>query len=220
MTKAYKLEYIHPQKETFPETVVLIHGLFMFGWIMKPLAKRLARHGYRCILYDYPTCRKTIDSHGCDFADFLSGFVKENPDRKIHLVTHSLGGIVSRSALSKLESAERANIGRVVQIAPPNRGSDIARFAAKYVPFAGKISRVLPELSNAQDSVIHTVPLFEKINYGVIGAKFDLEVAESLYHLPDTTHYVSLPHSHTGILFGSETARKTLHFLSNGSFFQ
>ena len=35
------------------KAVVLVHGLWMPGLVMSPLAARLSRAGYRCHLFDY-----------------------------------------------------------------------------------------------------------------------------------------------------------------------
>ncbi len=53
--------------------------------------------------------------------------------RKVDLVTHSMGGLVSRWAIQQLH---RTDVKRLIMIAPPNHGSDLARFSHTLPIFA------------------------------------------------------------------------------------
>ena len=107
---------------------------------MLPLAGRMNRGGFHCYGYDYPTCRKRIPEHGRELAETLARF----PVAKFHLVTHSMGGLILRSALELApELTER--LSRVVMIAPPNRGSDLALKWLNRLSFAHKLVTPLPE---------------------------------------------------------------------------
>jgi pimeloyl-ACP methyl ester carboxylesterase len=102
------------------ETVVLLHGALMTGRVMAVLARRLKGCGYRTVFYDYPTRRRSMQ----DNAQSLAGFVAGLGAGRVHLVGHSMGGVL---ILRALQADPGMPPGRVVLMGAPVRGSAVAR---------------------------------------------------------------------------------------------
>ncbi|MGM0412967.1 MAG: esterase/lipase family protein, partial [Pseudomonadota bacterium] len=107
-------------------TVVLVHGLWMPGRDMALLARRLRRVGYSPEIFCYRTTRAPAPAHGAD----LARFVANRPEGEVHLVGHSLGGLVIRYALAAGIDRGIERPGRVVTLGTPHRGSSVARALA------------------------------------------------------------------------------------------
>ena len=84
------------------ETVVLVHGLAAHWLAMWPLARHLERRGFRVINWGYPSITRNIDEHARRLSELLAGFEWRDEGPRYHLVTHSMGSIIARTALSEL----------------------------------------------------------------------------------------------------------------------
>lgn len=194
-------------------SVLFIHGLFMPSYILYPLARRLNRSGFHCFGYDYPTRIRRVSRHGQELAAVLSGFSEPHFD----IVTHSMGGLILRAALSR-EPDLGGRIGRVVMIAPPNRGSDLALRWRNRLSLADRLVVPLPDLSSGEDSSVHTLPLPANVEVGILAAENDHAVNVAQTRLGTERGHRILPGGHTDILFRRKTAECVEHFLRNGNF--
>ena len=107
--------------------VVLLHGLWMPGLVMRPLASRLEARGYRAHVFDYASRLRPLEVH----ADRLARFAREAADgAPVHFVGHSLGGVLIYDLLQKYPSMP---CGKVVLLGAPVRGC----FAGRRLGSAG-----------------------------------------------------------------------------------
>jgi pimeloyl-ACP methyl ester carboxylesterase len=102
------------------ETVVLVHGIWMSSLELVLLARRLRRCGYRTLRFRYRSLRRPVRHN----AECLARRVRRLPAGRIHLVGHSLGGLV---VLQALQDHPDLITGRIVLLGSPVKGSAVAR---------------------------------------------------------------------------------------------
>ncbi len=101
--------------------VVLIHGLGRSSRSFGTMAAELRRRGYVVVPLDYSSTRQSLG----DVAQCLHRVIESLEGiRRIHLVGHSLGGLVVRAYF---QHHGDPRLGRVVLLGTPNRGAELAR---------------------------------------------------------------------------------------------
>ena len=206
--------------ETAPATVVLVHGLWMHGSVFCVLRRRLARAGLTTRAWSYRSVRRDLAANEQALADFLDGIDAAS----LHLVGHSLGGLVILSALARRPDPR---VRRVVLMGPPYRGSRTARDLLRIPGMSRIIGRSM------QDWLATPPPVVAGIDIGVIAGNRCLGLAGPLVGLPqpndgivmvDETRVdaardsIALHVSHTEMLFSRACAEQVAHFLQYGSF--
>lgn len=105
------------------EVVVMLHGLWRSVRAMQPLANHLNKSGYTTINMPYPSFRYDLEDLAHNILHRIRLWLDKG--KKIHFVTHSLGGVVLRKVIEMLEPQDLSKVGRVVMLAPPHQGSEI-----------------------------------------------------------------------------------------------
>lgn len=140
---------VRPQSDEF---VVLLHGIFSVRGSFDGLEKYLRKQGYEVVAVQYPSTQGSLQKQAAQLARVIE---RLEGARTVHLVTHSLGGIVARCYLS---GQRDARIGRLVMIAPPNQGAVLASMLDGWVGYDIVTGPVGDQLIGGKHSIIASLP--------------------------------------------------------------
>lgn len=205
------------------EIVVLLHGIGRSSGSMKAAATDLADQGYAIFNVDYPSRSHSIAElaawlHQQLLNQGASGF------SKLHFVTHSMGGLLVRALVKQ---ARPENLGRVVMLAPPNQGSEVADFLAENFLFqmiygpAGQDLKTGNEAFGAVDfplGVIAGTTSIDPISAFILTGPNDGKVTVENTKVEGMTDHLTLPVNHTFLMRNKTVLQQVAHFLATGSF--
>jgi len=213
-----------------PECVILLHGLGRTSGSLNKMADVLQAAGYRPVNLDYPSRKKTIQELALETIERGLGRCARTQARTVHFVTHSMGGVLVRYYLSYYRPE---NLGRVVMLSPPNRGSEAAdhlRDSAFYKWFNGPAGQQLvtgpeglPEQLGPVDFPLGIITgsqhsFFDAWLADVIPGTDDGKVSVERAKVEGMADFLVLPYSHPFIMNAEEVIEQTLHFLRGGRF--
>ncbi|MDE3071869.1 MAG: alpha/beta hydrolase [Pseudomonadota bacterium] len=203
--------------------VVLLHGLWMRGFALAMLHRRLVEAGFRVHRFDYMSVAATQQSILDRLRTSMTALAAEAD--AVHLVGHSLGGLL---ALRACRDADELPPGRIVCLGSPLKGSAAARGFAGW----GRGSEVLlghnHELlqqgfarwdgPREVGMIAGRMPLGLGAVLGHFEGEHDGTVAVEETRLPGLADHCVVEANHTGLLFSPEVARRTAQFLRHGHF--
>ena len=197
------------------DIVVLLHGLGGTRLDMWRMAGRLKRRGFKVKNFGYRSVGNRIETHAKRLGVFLNDLCEKEPGTTIHLVTHSMGGIITRTMLTEYDFD---CLGRVVMITPPHQGSHAAR---KLNRFIGWLTPSLLQLSDVEDSFVNQLPnsLSEKgIEFAIIESTKDRVIAQGKVILDGYCDYAQVNAHHGIAALYDETITLVEDFLVDGKF--
>jgi pimeloyl-ACP methyl ester carboxylesterase len=199
--------------------VILAHGLWVPGIVMRPLAARLAGAGFRCHLFSYMGAGEPLAAHAERLAQFARTI------GPAHFVGHSLGGLVILDALLR---DTHAAAGRVVLLGTPVNGCYAGRRLAGYPGgrwFLGASEELWREGRSARWSrpealgvVAGTLPLGLGRLFGALPGTNDGVVRLEETAVEGMADRVALPVGHSAMLISARVADNVAAFLDKGKF--
>lgn len=203
--------------------VILAHGLWVPGVVMRPLAARLARAGFRCHNFSYMGAGRPLEAH----AERLARYARDLSagGGPAHFVGHSLGGLV---ILEALQRHPETAAGRVVLLGTPVNGCYAGRRLARYPGgrwFLGQSEDLWREGRAARWSrpealgvIAGTLPLGLGRLFGPLPGANDGVVALEETTVEGMTERVALPVGHSAMLVSARVAGQVAAFLNEGRF--
>ncbi len=210
--------------------IVFVHGIWMPGSVMSWLKHQLeTRHGFAGRLFDYRSVRVGLDENAAQLAAFAAAAGRES-GAPVHLVGHSLGGVLALRMLVKHPDAPE---GRVVCLGSPLCGSRAAIGLKRWSWGEQMLGRTLTAGVLEEPASRWCVPVTADREVGVIAgnrpigggrllAGFDEDndgtVAVSETRLPDAKSHLVMPVTHTGLVWSTAVADQVAAFLKRGKF--
>jgi pimeloyl-ACP methyl ester carboxylesterase len=199
--------------------VILAHGLWVPGVVMKPLAARLEHAGFRCHTFSYMGAARPLEAHAERLVRMARG-IGTAP-----FIGHSLGGLVIMDALNRHPEAA---VGRVVLLGTPAQGCYAGRRIARYPAgrwFLGQSETLWREglaarwtRPEALGVVAGSLPLGLGRLFGPLPGVNDGVVSLEETAVEGMADRVVLPVGHSAMLVSSRTAAQVAAFLTQGKF--
>ncbi|MGI9352888.1 MAG: esterase/lipase family protein [Rhizobiaceae bacterium] len=208
------------------EQVILLHGIARSGSHMRDLEDFLKEKGYVVFNLDYPSTEHDLET----LTAMVAGDIAEqiSPHKPVHFVGYSMGGIVVRGVLNKYRPD---NLGRVVQLASPNGGSEVADVLKETWLFESIYGPAGQQLTTTETGIDE---LLGKVDYelGVIAGDFSIDpVSSSLIpgdddgkvsvestKVPGMRDHIVVDASHTFFPQNALVQKQTVNFLRTGFF--
>lgn len=210
------------------KAVILVHGIIRSSKSFAKMKTVLENEGYTVVSFDYPSTRMTM----ADSADYLARTINslEGIDQ-IDLVCHSMGGLLVRAYLQRDKANYDKRIGRLVMVATPNLGAEMANVMQKNLAYQWVFGPAGQELVKDQDGAIAELPTPD-FEFGIIaGAKGtntgwnplipgddDGTVSVASTKLPGAKDFKTIPALHSFMIEDLKTIDASTRFLKTGCF--
>ncbi len=107
--------------------VIIVHGLNSSPEDVPFLVDPVRESKLPAALFRYPN-DQALDDSAALLSRELKALAERHPQRKVILLTHSMGGLIARACIEN-QSLDPGNVTRLIMVAPPNHGSQLAHFA-------------------------------------------------------------------------------------------
>jgi len=210
------------------EYVILLHGLCRTSRSMVPMERALSKSGYQVLNVDYRSRTAPVEKLSDDAIGQALTDCQMAGATKIHFVTHSLGGILVRSYLSRHTIPK---LGRVVMLGPPNQGSEVVDKLGSWWLFKKLNGPAGDELGTDTNStpnklgpanfcvgVIAGDRSINWINSRLIPGRDDGKVSVERTKLAGMTDRIVIHAAHPFLMRDQTAIRQTILFLRTGRF--
>lgn len=200
--------------------VVLLHGIWMRGFTLALVARRLREAGHEVCVFDYASVTRSPEAGIARIAEYIEAL----PAGRVHLVGHSLGGLM---ALELARTGFNRDGGRVVCLGTPLNGSAVARVLAGLAPLRWTLGEARQWLCEGlatwpDGATVGMIAGSLPFGFGVLVpglvSPHDGTVAVSETRDCRLADHVIVHTSHSGLLLSQRVANLAAGFLAHGRF--
>lgn len=209
-SRALPLHYLEPEAAATP--IILLHGYFHNRSGFLVMRRALRRHGFRHV----HTMNYNVIGHDVEeLAAQLSGFVERVLNRtgatRVHLVGHSLGGLVARTYVQEYGGESRVHT--CITLGTPHNGTYAAwvgrgRAARQIRPRSELLDRLE---RTARQSPVRYVSYYSNLDPLVVPASS----AKITNPVLRATNVLVKDHGHMSLLLSSQLIRSVVSTLSH-----
>ena len=212
---------------TEKEHIIVLHGIFRTSASMRKLSRFLDEQGYVAHNVGYPSTQYTIQ----ELTEQVYHQIKtitDSPSHKVSIVGYSMGCMIARGLMTHYRPE---NMGKVVMLGPPNKGSEVADFLKNvwlYQKLYGPAGQQLgTDQSSIRDflgnvdydlGVIAGNVSWDPLSSFIIAGADDGKVSVESTKLSGMKDHIILPVTHTFMMDNQKVLHQVVHFLQHGVF--
>ncbi|SFD25816.1 esterase/lipase family protein [Pseudoalteromonas denitrificans] len=212
------------------EYIILLHGMFRSAFAMKPAEIFLKEKGFNIVNMSYPSTQYDIETLVAEHLRPLVLSLEQQGVKKIHFVTHSMGGILVRQYL---KNYPMPYLGRVVMLSPPNKGTELTNIFSDTQWFKDNIGPAGTQLNPHSTSWVNQLG---DVNFelGIIAGNYngnwltawllpgadDGVVSVDSMKVTGMTDFLLVSEKHFNLRRLIPALQQAVYFIENGQFYQ
>ena len=207
---ALPLCYLEPEAAATP--IVLLHGYFHNRSGFLVMRRAFRKHGFRHVFtMNYNVIGHDVEELAAQLRGYIETVLNRTGATRVHLVGHSLGGLVARTYVQELGGDERVHT--CITMGTPHTGTYAAwagrgRAARQIRPRSELLDRLE---RNAKETPVRFVSYYSNLDPLVVPASSGMLTTPAL----KATNILLKDHGHMSFLLSGELIRSVVAMLSN-----